>query len=79
MAAIAYSTEMITATSGETEVAASNISQPRIVDYAEGSKVILNETAMEVGRPYPFILEGVWVVAVKQHDGAIDFYQAAPQ
>jgi hypothetical protein len=40
----------------------------------EGESAILNPKAMAAGEPYPFLLAGVWLVAIKGDDDSIDVY-----
>ena len=37
--------------------------------------VILTPEAMDVDRPYPYLINGAWFAAVKRADGAIDLYR----
>lgn len=39
-----------------------------------GASIFFKPEYMRVGRAYPFDFEGASLVAVKRHDGSIDFY-----
>ena len=41
---------------------------------ANEGRLSVDPNLMNVLEPYPFRLAGQWLIAVKQHDGEVDFY-----